>query len=364
MKSIIEGKTEIKTYLAKEVSKDMPVFYNPVMKFNRDSSILLLNSQDNELLRIGDPMAGSGVRAVRFLTELDEDKIISIQINDISENAVKLIKENIKINETKICCDDISISTLDANQFMLESTGFDYIDIDPFGSPNAFLNSAVIRISRDGILAVTATDTAPLAGTYPKTCKRKYWSTPIRNEHMHEIGLRILIRKIQLIGAQFEKALIPIFSYYKDHYFRAFFLCNKSKTKVDTNIAQHGFFHYCTKCTEYFTSKNNIETCCEKDMDTAGPLWTGNISDTKLICKMIENCEDEKNLEILNMMHEESKIERVGFYDLHKIAKKNKTNIKRSDELIQELLKKGFKACKTHFNKYAIKTDAKLKDLE
>ena len=43
---------------------------------------------------------------------------------------------------------------------ILHSKGFDYIDLDPFGSPNIFLDSAVKRLGRNGILAVTATDTA------------------------------------------------------------------------------------------------------------------------------------------------------------------------------------------------------------
>ncbi|MCU0373510.1 MAG: ATP-binding protein, partial [Ignavibacteria bacterium] len=42
--------------------------------------------------------------------------------------------------------------------------GFDYIDIDPFGSPCPFLDAAIKRLSRGGILAVTATDTSALAG--------------------------------------------------------------------------------------------------------------------------------------------------------------------------------------------------------
>ena len=73
----------------------------------------------------------------------------------------------------------------------MNSTGFDYIDVDPFGSPNPFLDAAIKRIARDGILAVTATDTAPLCGTYTNACRRKYWAVPLRNELMHEIGIRI-----------------------------------------------------------------------------------------------------------------------------------------------------------------------------
>ena len=87
------------------------------------------------------------------------------------------------------------------------------------------LDSAIKRISRNGILAVTNTDTAALTGTYPKACIRKYWSMPKRDYMMHETGLRILIRKVQLVGMQYEKALYPIFSYFKDHYFRIFFQC-------------------------------------------------------------------------------------------------------------------------------------------
>ena len=44
---------------------------------------------------------------------------------------------------------------------------------------------------------------------------------------MHEIGLRILIRRVQLAGSVYDKALIPILSYSKEHYMRVFFKCEK-----------------------------------------------------------------------------------------------------------------------------------------
>ena len=51
------------------------------MKLNRDLSVLLLNSIENTEMQIGDPMAGTGVRAARFLTELKKDKIKFLKIN-------------------------------------------------------------------------------------------------------------------------------------------------------------------------------------------------------------------------------------------------------------------------------------------
>lgn len=361
-KIITEGNAKIKTYLVDEVSKEMPVFYNPVMEFNRDMSVLLLDSIEKKNLQIGLPLAGTGVRGVRLLTELSKGKIISIQINDKSPDAVKLIKKNIELNEDNLNCDDIEVSQLDANIFLLESSGFDHIDLDVFGSPNFMLDSSITRISRGGILAVTATDTAPLCGTYPKTCKRKYFSSPIRNEHMHEIGLRILIRKVQLIGAQYEKALTPVFSYYKDHYFRAFFLCEKSNSKVDEIIKNHGYFHYCSKCTNHFTSKANKETCCKKVMDFAGPIFSDKINDFKLINDMIKKSKTEKNNKFLQTILDESIINNVGFFDIHKTAKKYRIDIPRTEEILKKLKEKGFKTARTHFNIYGIKTDAKIGD--
>jgi len=54
---------------------------------------------------------------------------------------------------------------------------------------------------KEGFLAVTATDTSALTGTYPKATKRKYWADSYRTEFLHEQAIRILIRKVQMIGA-------------------------------------------------------------------------------------------------------------------------------------------------------------------
>ncbi len=361
-KVITEGKAKIKTWTKEIVSKDMPVFYNPLMKFNRDMSVLLLNSVDKNDMNIGDPMAGTGVRAVRLLTELKKGKIKSIQINDLSEKAVETIKENIELNKDNLNYEDIEVSQKDANLFILESQGFDYLDIDPFGTPNPFLDSSMERISRGGILAVTATDTAALCGTYPTTCKRNYYATPLRNEHMHELGLRILARKVQLIATQYEKALTPIFSYHKDHYFRIFFLCTKSKTKCDEMIKRHKFFHYCNKCLNFETSDKNELTCCERKMDYAGPLWVGELNDKILLKEMIKNNDIKENKEFLETILKESQKNIVGFVDLHRYSQKYKTGIPKTDEAITKLRNNGFFAEKTIFDLYGIRTDAKIKE--
>lgn len=165
LKTITEGSAEIEVPTEEKISRKLPVFYNPVMKLNRDISVLLLNAVEDRDMQIGSPLAGSGVREIRFLLELQKGKIKSIAMNDGSEKAFNSIKDNLKLNgfkkfiEIKSDVDynkkeKIKVSLNDANKFMLNSSGFDYIDIDPFGSPNPFLNNSVARLARGGILAV------------------------------------------------------------------------------------------------------------------------------------------------------------------------------------------------------------------
>jgi tRNA (guanine26-N2/guanine27-N2)-dimethyltransferase len=333
LQKITEGKAVIKAGKGK-VSKKLDVFYNPVMKFNRDISILILNAVDNKNMQIGLPLEASGVRGIRFFKELKKGKIKKIYFNDYSESAVKAMKENLKLNHIK---SKFELTKKDANIFMLESSGFDYIDIDPFGSPNQFLDSAVKRLARGGILAVTATDTSLLCGTYSESCGRKYWAKPMHTSEMYEAGLRILIRKVQLIASQYDKSLIPIFSYSKDHYMRVFFRCEKSKKDADDTISKHGFYK------------------------SSGPMWLGPLSDKKIAEKVCRENKSGENRKFLETVRDEPDI--VGYYDLHEFCSKNKLEIPRKDELMKALRKHRYAAAQTHFLSTAIKSDIKENDL-
>ena len=254
---IQEGSIKIMNELPEgDVNSKMEVFYNPIMKSNRDISILLINSITNKNMKIALPLSGSGIRGLRFLKESKKDKISKIFFNDKKENFEDVMVENLGNNglsdlKIKEMDKNYSIHKEEASLFLLNQDGFDYIDIDPFGTPNPFLAAAVERISRKGILAITATDTAALTGTYAKVTKRKYWAKSLKNYTMHEVGLRILIRKIQLQGIQFDKSLVPILSYHKDHYFRIYFRSSKGKQRCDEIINQHRYFLYCNKCLNF-----------------------------------------------------------------------------------------------------------------
>ncbi|RLE39183.1 hypothetical protein DRJ17_01515 [Candidatus Woesearchaeota archaeon] len=349
MKTIVEGSAIIKIAEQEKVSKKLPVFYNPIMKTNRDISILLLNALNKKQMQIALPLAGSGVRGIRFLKELKKDKIKNISFNDLKPITVKYINKNILLNNIKNkklkpdrkgnIDDYIKITNKEADIFLLESSGFDYIDIDPFGTPNPFLDASIKRLARKGILAITATDTSALAGTYENACKRKYWAKPLRTAIMHEIGLRILIRKIQLIAAQYEKALTPIFSYATDHYYRVYFQCQKGKTKVDKILKQHQMY---------------------KD---AGPLWTGQLADKKLAEKIVRNNKQPELSLLLQNISDESKLKAWPFYDIHTLCKKNKLSIPKKELIVREIKKKKYKVSNTHFSLHSVRSNIPKREL-
>ncbi|NOZ81489.1 MAG: tRNA (guanine(10)-N(2))-dimethyltransferase [DPANN group archaeon] len=375
---IKEGKAVIHVPRETKISAKLPVFYNPVMAQNRDLSVLLLKALDRKGLQIGLPLAGSGIRGIRFLRELPSRMVSLLAFNDHSRKAAAHIRANLRRNKlSQGALAKVQVSNRDANAFFLGSKGFDYIDLDPFGTPNPFLDAAINRLAREGILAVTATDTAPLSGTYPHACRRKYWAKPLKNEFMHETGLRILIRKVQLIGAQYDKALSPLFSYSTDHYFRVFFINHKGKTKVDALFTQHRHVAYDPESLSRrllepasLASGKSIPrstTGVRAPEIVFGPLYSGPLFDHALVLRMLElipagpasgrassgtpGASAARLGRFLHIIALESRLGFPLFYDVHRIAKcHHLAHLPTMKEVFRKLRKAGCRTAPTHFS--------------
>ncbi|MBI3037017.1 tRNA (guanine(10)-N(2))-dimethyltransferase [Candidatus Woesearchaeota archaeon] len=393
---VVEGKAKLAVpkYGRKAVSSRMPVFYNPVMKSNRDITILLMEAAAKlygiKKWAVADPMAATGIRGIRMVLELENKNIEGIKMNDYSDAAAALIKKNMRRNRIKTG-GKISVTVNEANKFLLNNKPFNYIDIDPFGYPGLFLDTAVKRLRHNGILAVTATDTSALAGTAVAACRRKYLATPLRNGFMHETGIRILIRLAQLIGAMHEKALTPVFSYYKDHYIRAFLLCRTGSGRCDDVLSKHKEILYCDSCCEKKIGEGGINPCCSncgKQMLKAGLLWAGNLFDRKLAVKMVlaaanpnrakssigprrlngdvgNRYGDEKIKTFLKVVAEEAAGEGkcgAGFYAIEDVCEKHGIGQQpKTTQVIKRLQQKGYNASQTHCTTTGVKTNAPLK---
>ncbi len=354
MEVIVEGSSKARVEKKDIVDSKMPVFYNPVMRVNRDFTVLFLATANKDKLKIGLPLEGSGVRGLRLVQELKASKIKEILINDKKRDFKKYFSSNITLNKlSKARKDKFKVFNEDANIFLLNNKHFDYIDIDPFGTPNPFLDSAVQSVRNKGFLAVTATDISALAGTYPDACMRKYWGKPLKNHLMHEFGLRILIRKIQLVGAQHEKALVPLVSYSKDHYMRIFFESRNSRKEADGILGMH---------------KEYVE-----NGESYGPIWMGDLNNQGVLHLMREESKklskkgfvSNESVKLLEALAEETDVGGFGFFDAHETASKLKAASTPKFELIlKSLHDQGLKASRTHFSETGIRTNAAPQEFE
>ena len=90
----------------------------------------------------------------------------------------------------------------------------------------------------------------------------------------------------------------------------------------------------------------------KKGYQYAGPLWTGQLWDKKLVENMYKDCDryNKKLYDLISVIKEESKINTVGFYDLHKIAKLKSKEVPK----IETLLNKN--TTRTHFLGWGVRT--------
>ncbi len=357
MEIVQEGKAKILVpEIPKTVSSDMPVFYNPKMRVNRDLAVLGLEFLCSKLgrpVKVADPLSASGIRAIRFL--LETSCVEKAYANDISSRAIEIMKQNFELNN--IPPEKYEIHRMEANFFLRKEWGFgfDYVDLDPFGTPVPFIESVALSMKRGGILSLTATDTAPLSGTYPKTCIRRYMAIPLRNEFKHEVGIRILIKKVIELAAQYDIAMIPIFAYSHLHYFKLFFVKQRGVENVDRLIEQFGYIQYCFNCMNREVVKDLYkfkEKCphCGAKYHIGGPLWVGKLWDEEFTNFLYEEADKREEIaketkRILKLIKEESQLQSVGFYVLSKLAEK----VKLPTQPPIRIAVKFFDGVRTHF---------------
>ena len=373
IKTVEEGLTKIQFPEFDKISSDAPVFYNPHMELNRDISILALQTfqkQEDRNINICDLFGGSGIRGVRYKNEIDG--VGYVFINDISETANEYERHNVELNNLE----DIEIFQHDASMFLRMHRGeFDVIDIDPFGTPSPFLDSAGYCSRRNSLLCVTATDTSALCGTYKEPCIRKYNAKPYKSEYCHETGIRILAGFVALTLAKYSKSIEVKLSHSTEHYMRLYIEVKKGSKKSDECLKNIGYISHCKHCLYreenkgLATSTPDICPECGEKLIQAGPLWLGEIQNEEFISKMIESSENKKlntKEDVLKLL-ESCRIEAKSpatFYDVHKICKILKISAPKLDLVFGNLEKEGFEAVKTHFNPLGIKTNAPLKKIK
>ena len=353
-----EGSTNVFVFKNKESLKgpgqlEKVPFYNPSMEENRDLSVVFgqwLINKKNKTTSFCDGLAASGIRGIRFANELIGD--FNVVVNDWNKDCFMLIRKNIKTLD----CKNIESSNLNLNTLLSERS-FDYIDIDPFGSPVYFIDSSIRSLKNNGIIAVTATDTAALCGTYPKVCKRRYYAIPFHSYLMKEIGLRILIGFICRTALLYDKAIMPILSYSTDHYFRCY-------VKIINSVSQ------ANHCLDFLKIVNSSQLpWILKSKKDIGPLWTGDLHNKNILKELVsilleKELKTKNSLSMkLDLFFEESDAP-IFFYTSDSLSSFFNKSPPKQQFIFDFLKKNSFNVFRTHFSPTGFKTNAGKNEIE
>ena len=316
----LEGRTIIHLKQEQERPTHMPRgpakntgqgFLNPAMAPARTRSVLLLaDALENDWLvagekpiRVLDALCATGVRVRRWRNEIPANlqQRLRISANDLDEFALNWTRISHITHPPEVTVDQefeddrynripsgeiingIHIQQLDARVAMMESA-FQWVDLDPFGSPVSFLDSALQCLSRSGVLEVTATDTAALTGSSPSSMARRYGAKGLVDIYAHDDAVRILLGLIATSAARLDKKIKPILALFDGHHVRVSVQLKTSKEGA-SEITQNMGWRVRGEDVPYrFVTHPNADQL----ENASGPMWIGPLWDAEIAGRITE----------------------------------------------------------------------------
>jgi tRNA (guanine26-N2/guanine27-N2)-dimethyltransferase len=381
-----EGTVEVRVPDARDGASEgrgESVFYNPEQELNRDLTVAVLRAYrdrmasggddgtrrtDGENSRRGerraptylDATAASGIRGIRGAAEGWDATLC-----DRDPEATDLCRENLAHNGL-----EAKVENRDAIQF-LGAERFDVVDIDPFGTPMPFADSAVRATRR--LLCVTATDTAPLCGAHLHSGIRKYECVPVNTEFHAEMGLRVLLSALCRTAARHDRAARPILAHATRHYVRVYLEIEQSASEANAVLEELGYVHWCPDCLFRDSERGLIAhppgACpnCGHGLKSAGPIYCGATRERAFVDRVREAVSEEMGTakrarKLLDRL--EGELDRPTHYDQHELAKQWGRSASAIEDFLEELRGAGYDASRTHYGGTTLKTTASVGEIE
>lgn len=365
----------------KQIRANLPVFYNPRMRLNRDMSVFFLSSylRSNTIRRMCEPLTGSGVRTLRYLKEVPGD--FTAKMFDVNPNAVEVVQKNIRLlnleNRAQVLRGDAKLLLLSESR----EERFDYVDVDPFGTPAPYLNAAIQSMSPDGgLLALTATDMPVLCGTYQKVALRRYGGFSIKAPFVHEIAVRLLEGFVFRVAGFNDYSMSPLAILSTDHYVRIWVKVEADRERANRQAESLGVIRYCQGCMQTQTIPQraiheeivfeHATRDCRGPIRVAGPLWIGDLFNKEYLEHAQESFKQadaslyhRRVPRILGEMLEESTLTDFPYIDLHSLCDLHNLTPPRNHDILEHLKDAGHSVARTHFSPTAIRTNASVQDV-
>ncbi|RCV45533.1 hypothetical protein SETIT_9G462100v2 [Setaria italica] len=329
-------------------------------------------------------LAASGLRSLRYAREVDGlGKVVAL---DNDKASVESCKRNIKFNGAS-ATNKVEAHLADARVYMLtHPKEFDVVDLDPYGSPSIFLDSAVQAVADGGLLMCTATDMAVLCGTNGEVCYSKYGSYPTKGKYCHEMALRILLASIESHANRYKRYIVPVLSVFMDFYVRVFVRVYTSASEIKNTPLKLSYIYQCVGCDSFHlqclgrtVSKNNSvkhapaigpavsQECsdCGKKFNVGGPIWSAPIHDQDWVVSTLTGVKSMKDrypayykiTSVLTTVSEELH-DIPLFFSLHNIAGTVKCTSPSLVMFRSAVLNAGYRISSTHVNPLGVKSDA------
>ncbi|KON30106.1 hypothetical protein AC482_04705 [miscellaneous Crenarchaeota group-15 archaeon DG-45] len=354
-----------------------PVFYNPRMRLNRDTAVLALRAHGMRISRPAvacEPLCGTGVRGIRLAVEVaGVERVI---MGDLNPEAVRLAEMNAALNGVS---GRVRARLMDANILLSlhdrPRSRLDYIDIDPYGSPAPYLDAAVRACRHGGMVALTATDMAPLCGVHPEACLRKYGGLPLRTEYCHEAALRLVTGALVVASVRHDVAARPLFSFAADHYVRLYAALERGAGRADRALEDMGFLLHCPGCLERRPASvdelGGSGRCgaCGSRMMVGGPMWLGELADPAFCDVMLAVSDgsalssNRRLMGLIGLVRGEVGF-KPGFYNVDTFCSRLGVASASMDDVLSALVEAGLGAARTHFHRRGVKTDASAAEVE
>ena len=364
--------TEIKEGLAKLQLPPEPrgVFYNPKMSINRDLAILFAGSHfpRSKEIRLCDPMTGSGVRAARYL--LETKNVQRVVAADKESNAVKLAQETALLNQV---ADRVVVVHSDAHTLLSDHAAdrFDFIDLDPFGSPAPFFEAALRATTDGGVIAATATDMGPLSGARPAACMRKYGVSPLRTEFEKELAVRTLASCVSITACKMELGTDIAFAHATDHYARLYAVVSKGRKAANRTLTSLGYVTYCPTClfrseVKSISSVQNRCGNCSAAARIGGPFWIDTMWDRTTVDSMVHRAPSLASSGLSDIQRLLGRVQLEidsprFYYTTDAIASAYRAKPPSIESLVESLMADGYQAARTHFCPTGFRTNASLR---
>jgi tRNA (guanine26-N2/guanine27-N2)-dimethyltransferase len=287
-----------------------------------------------------DMLSATGARGLRLLVE--SGAFSSFLFTEAHPVAAEVLRQNsLPVPGAMVRC-------ADARTLPPESP-FDYVDLDPYGSPLSFLPTAIQALRPGGVLAVTATDLMVLAGVQPGACERLYGSRPVRGRLGPEGGLRVLLAYLARTARSEGRCIRPLLTYVRGHHVRIY---------VEIVAAAGGALSDPVGLIEPETWTGPFLG----NRGPYGPLWLGPLFDPNLATRLgtpPSAARPKETEEFLSRVRCEAEVDRPFYYEANELAGALGLPFPPArDDLSRGLTEKGFRFSRTHMRPEGFRTDA------